>query len=81
MVAFHGMLAGPAVSAGIKLPEDLENYNTEEYPHWEVYCLLQLCRPLPYPAAHWDNAKIIASIPDDKIKKVTIAELVTFGFQ
>ncbi len=29
----------------------------------------------------WDNAKVIASIPNDKIKTVTVNDLISLGFE
>jgi hypothetical protein len=81
MLAFKGMLVPSAEAAGIKLPDDLENYDKEQYPHWAVYCSTQLGSPMPYPAAHWDNANTIASIPDNKIKTITFEELEKLGLQ
>jgi hypothetical protein len=81
MLALDDMLVKPAEEAGIKVPTDLENFNKDEYPHWTVYCNVQLGSPMPYPSCHWDNAKIIASIPSDKIKITTFEELEKLGLQ
>jgi len=43
---------------------------------------MQLGQPLPHPAAHWENAEVIAEIPEERLKTVTPGELVEeFGFQ
>lgn len=73
------MLVGPAEKAGMKVPENVDNFDRNEYPHFAVYCAIQLGAPMPYPTAHWDNAKLIASIPDDKIRAVTLSELKEMG--
>jgi len=80
MLAFPKMLMKPAQEAGIKVPENAESYNAEEFPHFFVYLQSQLGRSLPYPSAHWDNAKIVASIPNNEIKKVTLCQLCEKGF-
>jgi hypothetical protein len=80
MIAFHGMLVPAAKEAGIKVPIDVENYNAAEYMHWHVYCTAQLGESHPYAGCHWENAKVIANIPDDEIEKVTVMDLIEKGF-
>jgi len=60
MLAFPEMIAPAAKEAGIKLPPDLENFDSKAYPHWQVFCRMQLGQPMPHASAHWDNAKVIA---------------------
>lgn len=79
MLAFPDMLLAPAQEAGIKVPPDVDDFVKEDFPHFAVYLNAQLGSPLPYPTAHWDNAKIIAGIPEDKIKTVTFKELERLG--
>ncbi len=81
MLAFPGLIAPAAERAGIKLPEDVENYNKAEYPHWFVFSQMQLGAPMPDPSAHWDNAKVVAVIPNDQITKVTPEQLEEAGFR
>lgn len=80
MKAFPEMIAPAAGEAKIKMPPDLENYDKEQYPHWFVFCQLQLGSPMPYPSVDWDNAKVIASLSSEEILKVTPEELVAKGF-
>ena len=80
MIAFPGMIADAAEQAGIKVPQDLENYDPQEFPHWTVFCNAQLGTPQPYPGVHWDNAHVIAQIPDSEILKVTLKDLEKRGF-
>ncbi len=81
MIAVRALLAGPAREAGIKLPDDLDEFDLEEYPHWAAYCVMQLGRRIPSMTEHWSNAKIVAAIPDDKIKLITRHEIEELGFQ
>jgi hypothetical protein len=76
MIAFPGMLVGPAKAAGMKVPEDPENFVAEEYVRFQIYLAFQLGAPLPYPSAHWDNAKIIAELTDEDLQKVTVGEMM-----
>ena len=92
MIAFSGLLLAPAKEAGIKTPSDdeidkvdngvesLEIFK-EKYPHWFVYCILQLGSPMPNPDSHWKNAKIVSSFGDDEIKKVTMEMLFDKGWE
>jgi hypothetical protein len=81
MIAFRGMLVGPAQEAGIKVPVDPDNFDANEYSHWAVYCTMQLGRRIPTMTEHWGNAKIIAGIPEEKIRSVTIEAISALGFQ
>ncbi len=81
MIAFPSLLVQPAEQAGIPVPEDIENYDPDEYPYWNVFTIMQCGRRMPSPNAHWENAKIIAAIPADRIKVVTPHDIETeFGF-
>ncbi len=79
MLAFPGMLVSAAEKAGMKVPPDPDEYDPNQYPHFYVFCTAQLSRPM-HPGEHCDNAKIIANISDEEIKKVTLAQLIEFGF-
>jgi hypothetical protein len=81
MVGLPEMLTAPAEEAGIKVPPNLDYYMANEYPHWEVFCTVQLGAPMPCPTALWDNAHIIAKIPQDKICLVTLEELIKMGIK
>jgi hypothetical protein len=85
MIAFPGILVQPALVAGIPVPQGInvntDDFDREEFPHFAVFCTVQLGAPLPYPQAHWDNAEVIAKIPANKIKTITSSELVKMGFQ
>jgi hypothetical protein len=73
------MLKQAAIEADMKIPDDLDNYYRDNYPHWWVYCYLQLDVPITW-GNHWKNAKIIVSIPEDKIKKMTAFDIFDMGF-
>ena len=80
MICIPEMLAACAEKAGITLPKDIRNYDADKFPHWYVYKLMQSGAPMPYASAHWDNAKVIAAIPNDRIMKVTYDEVIEMGF-
>lgn len=81
MKAFPVMIAAAAAEAGIKLPPDLEDYDKARYPHWFVFCHMQLGSPMPYPDVDWDNAKVVVAFNDSEILKVTPGQLDAKGFR
>jgi|FAXJ01.1.fsa_nt_gi hypothetical protein len=81
MFIFPGMLIGPAKEAGIKVPPDAKKFDTDEYPHFRVYLNCQLGAAMPTPTSHWSNARVVASVPDHKIKTVNYIDLLEMGFE
>ena len=79
MIAFTTMLVEPAKNAGMRVPENVEQYDPNEYPHFHVFCTVQIGAALPYPAAFRDNAHVIAGIHESKIRKVTMEDLMSLG--
>lgn len=81
MMAFPSMIAGAAKRAGMKVPDDPDGeYSREEFPHFWVFCTLQLCRPMQ-PGEHWENAEIIAAIPEDELKTMTLNDFFDKGLR
>lgn len=83
MIVFPFILVGHAEEAGIKIPEDLDKYDPEKFPHWHVFCQVQLGRRIPkgYTFAVSENAKLIAKIPKAKLKTLTLQNLVDMGLR
>lgn len=79
MIALPVMLANAAAEAGMKVPPDPDNFERDEYPHFNVLCFVQLGSSMPNPHAHFDNAKIIAAIPERAIRLVTLTDLAKLG--
>lgn len=79
MIAFPELLVEPACEASIRVPLDPEVYDADRFPFWHVYAVWQIGRPLPDPVAHWDNAYVIAAVPEEKIRHVTFDELKARG--
>jgi hypothetical protein len=79
MLVHPGSIAKAAQDAGMAVPSDLDSYNQEAYPHWDVYCKVQLGVPVTW-GNHWRNAKIITDIPLDRIRDVTLQDLEALGF-
>lgn len=69
MIAFPEMLIGAAKSAGISCPPtdssgEFEYYEPRDYPHFTVFCIVQLGRSMSHWQAHFENAKIVSAIQD-----------------
>jgi hypothetical protein len=83
MIAFPEMLEAAAREAGISVPEDVEHYDSkkakEAHPHFFVFCELQLGRAMGSWTEHWDNAKIIARIPIEKLKTMKLQDFLALG--
>jgi hypothetical protein len=62
----------------IKQPENYENFNPDEYPHFNVFMITHLGNAFD-PDNLKENADIIASIPDEQIRKVTYNDLIEMG--
>lgn len=73
------MLVSAAEKAGIAVPNDPKDFDAEEFPHFHIYCNVQLGASLPYPTAHWHNAEVVASVPTSEIMKVTLIDLIKLG--
>ena len=78
MLIYPYMLTDAATQAGMKVPDDPENFDKGVYPHFFVFCNVQLNRPVEH-GEHWENAKVIAKIPDEQITKVTVQDLIDLG--
>lgn len=78
MFMFPGMFYNYIKDSRLKMPDDFEDYNPEEYPNFHVFMFIHLGRPLDIVALE-DNAKIIADISEDIIKSVTLNDLMKRG--
>jgi hypothetical protein len=83
MITFPEILKAPANKAGIQMPDDVSRYEeyAELYPHFFVFCRMQLGSPMPYPSVHFDNAKIIALFTEEDFLTLTYEDIVNHGFQ
>lgn len=82
MIAFPEMLVEAAVRANMKVPEDANTWEDcrEEFPHFYVFCVTQLCRPVVYHGEHWDNACVIGEMTEAEVKKTSITDLISCGY-
>jgi hypothetical protein len=81
VIAFPGMLVAAAEKAGIKVPPNPEEFDSTEYPHWDVFLKVQIGAPMPSWTAHWDNAQLIGSLSDEEIKTITYQQLLDKGLE
>ena len=80
MIAIASALVQAAEDAGIKVPENLEDFDSDAYPHWHVFMAVQLGAPQPFPGCHFDNAKVIAALGKDEAMSITMKGLLAKGF-
>ncbi len=79
MIVFPGMLVPAAEKAGMLVPPDPDDFSGERYPHFQVFCNAQLCRPITH-GEQWENAEIIAKFTGEEIIKATLEDLIAKGF-
>lgn len=81
MIIFPGMIASAAEKAGMKVPPEPDgDWDAKEYPHFNIFCTVQLCRAIRW-GEHWENAKVVARIPEDKLQTVTLQDLIDDGLE
>lgn len=79
---FAGMIANFAKDAGMKVPEEPDaEWDDNDFPHFAVFCNLHLGISL---MGDWynqftNNAEVIAKVPEDHIKRVSLQELLEQG--
>lgn len=81
MIAFPGMLVGACQEAGIKVPADPDLFDRDEFPHFFIFCAVQLGRRMARLNEHWDNAKVIAAIPESELKTITLEQMLAKGLE
>lgn len=80
MFGFAGMFKNHIDGSNLKMPENFEEYNPEEYPHFHVFMIMHLGQLIDISALE-TNANIIAGISDEDIKKVTPEDLFNLGLE
>lgn len=80
MLAFPDMLIPAAEAAGMKTPQDADDFSAEEFVHFQVFCNAQLGRAMEWEEP-WENAKVIAAIPEEELKKMTLEKLIEKGLR
>ena len=81
MIALAEMLVEPAKKAGIRVPDDVHNYNKLDYPYWFVYVQLQLGEAMPRPDSHWRNAELVAGLTETQLRTFTVQDFLNAGFE
>ncbi len=86
MIAFPSMLLAPAEKAGIPVPskeklDSKEGFDEKKYLRFHIFCCVQLGQSMPDAHSHWDNAHVIAQIPEEKLKSITFGELIEMGLR
>lgn len=78
MLADIALLAVHARNAGIQVPDDLEEYDREQFVRFEVYARIQWCRPI-VGNSHVRNAEIVAALPEKKLYSIVFGDLKKLG--
>lgn len=76
--AFAEMLRPHIQDSRLKLPDNLETFDPNEYPHFYVFKILHQAVPIETSSLE-DNANIIADLTEDEIRTATIQDLVNKG--
>lgn len=82
MIIYPSQIIKAAENAGMKVPildKKDESFLAEEFPHFHVFCNVQLGCAVTW-GNHWENAKIIARIPEKELITLTIEGLKARGF-
>lgn len=83
MMAFPGMLVHAAKLAEMKVPphaDDADSWSHDDFPYFSIFCMVQLCRPMQ-PGEHFENARIVASIEESRLKTITFNDLLALGLR
>lgn len=83
MIAFPSILASYAKDVGMPVPVDPDQFleEKEQFPNFAVYCLLQIGTAMPNWNSARTNAEIVAAVPADKVKDMTLADFEALGFE
>lgn len=81
MITDSKQLADIAKEAGIKVPEDINDFELHDHLHFVIFMTTQRGEAMPYPTAALENAKLIGSLDDETIKIVSIEDLIDLGFK
>lgn len=81
MMAFPSMLVSAAIAAKMPVPSNPDEFDHDKFPHFAVFCTLQLARPMKMDGEQFRNAKVITKIPEDKIKKMTLTDFIAEGLE
>jgi hypothetical protein len=82
MICFASALVPAAIKAGMKIPYQVDKFESYKHthPHFYIFCKLQLDRPAE-PDEHWENAKVVAAVSNDEITSVTLQQFIDRGFR
>lgn len=82
MLALPSMIAEAARKAGMAVPEDPDGeWEASDFPHFNAFCVVQLGRPISSWGQSWGNAKVVAGIPLDELRTMTVLDVIKKGIQ
>lgn len=81
MIAFPDMLVPAAQDADMAFPPDPASFDPDAFPHFHVFCCLQLGRPMSDFSQHWRNAKILAGLSAEQVRALTFEQAEDLGLE
>lgn len=79
MIAYTGMLLPAAKKAGMRTPIDPDDFNAADFPHFNLFCVVQIGKAVRYHGEHWHNAEVIARLTKEEIDAITLEYLIEKG--
>ena len=80
MLAYPSMIAEAARRAGMEVPPDPDDFDKAKYPHFHVFCEVQLCRAT-FPDEPHHNARVIAALSRDEVTTLTLRQFIDRGLR
>lgn len=78
ILCFPEMFKVHLSDSNLKCPDNFSEYDKEEYPHFHIFLMSHLETEIRIDSLK-EDADIIAKIPEDKIRNITIGELIDLG--
>lgn len=60
-----------AIDAGMPVPDDLFNYDFDNFPQFNLFQGVQINRDGIKPGYDWHNARVIMSLSPDEVNRAT----------
>lgn len=61
-----------------KIPQDVNNYEDEDYPHFKVWSIIQIGKAMDLEQVK-ENSRIIANLSDKEVKEISFRQLEAIG--
>ena len=61
----------PALNAGMKVPDDIFNYDIKKFTHFKFFCSIQMNSKMLIPYCEWHNAVVISTLTESELCDAT----------